>query len=252
MTASDTRRRTDVTAPLARFAVAGLLAVVVVGVVGLALLRHTARNNAIDEAKTVARLAGNGIVEPYVTPALLNGDEAARARLDRVVRKKVMEDNGIVRVKMWTTDGTVVYSDRHSLIGRRFPVSEDERHALKTGKAAAELTNLARAENRFERSEDKLLEVYLPIKATTGKPLLFEIYQRGSTIATSAKKTWVPFLPALVAALLLLQLLQLPLAHRMARRLQQGRLEREALLLRAIAASETERRRIAGDLHDGV
>src|ERR687886_816017 len=116
MTASDTRRRMDVTAPLARFAVAGLLAVVVVGVVGLALLRHTARNNAIDEAKTVARLAGHGIVEPHVTRALLNGNKAALASLDHVVRKKVMADNGIVRVKMWTTDGTVIYSDRHSLI----------------------------------------------------------------------------------------------------------------------------------------
>ena len=252
MTASDTRRRMDVTAPLVRFAVAGLLAVVVVGVVGLALLRHTARNNAIGEAKTVARLAGHGIVEPHVTPALLRHDPRAVARLNRVVRDKVMDDNGIVRVKMWKSDGEIIYSDQRSLIGKKFPVPEDERHALETGKAAAELTNLTRAENKFERGEGKLLEVYLPIHATNGQELLFEVYQRGSTIATSAKKTWLAFLPALIAALLLLQLLQLPLAHRMARRLQQGRIEREALLLRAIAASETERRRIAGDLHDGV
>jgi signal transduction histidine kinase len=60
------------------------------------------------------------------------------------------------------------------------------------------------------------------------------------------------FLPVLIGALLLLQLLQLPLAYRMARRLQENRQEREALLLRALAASDTERRRIASDLHDGV
>jgi signal transduction histidine kinase len=38
----------------------------------------------------------------------------------------------------------------------------------------------------------------------------------------------------------------------MARRLRRGHAEREALLKRAIDASDRERRRIAGDLHDGV
>ena len=38
----------------------------------------------------------------------------------------------------------------------------------------------------------------------------------------------------------------------MARTLHDNRQEREALLLRALAASDTERRRIASDLHDGV
>jgi signal transduction histidine kinase len=44
----------------------------------------------------------------------------------------------------------------------------------------------------------------------------------------------------------------LPLAWRLARRLQQRQLEREALLQRAIDAQDSERRRIAGALHDDV
>ena len=43
-----------------------------------------------------------------------------------------------------------------------------------------------------------------------------------------------------------------PLAWSLARRLRRGQEERERLLLRAIEASELERRRIASDLHDGV
>jgi signal transduction histidine kinase len=50
----------------------------------------------------------------------------------------------------------------------------------------------------------------------------------------------------------LLELAQIPLAWSLARRLRRGQLEREALLRRAIDASAIERRRIAGDLHDGV
>jgi signal transduction histidine kinase len=56
----------------------------------------------------------------------------------------------------------------------------------------------------------------------------------------------------LVGGLFLLWLVTLPLAWRLARRLQQRQLEREALLQRAIDAQDSERRRIAGALHDDV
>ena len=50
----------------------------------------------------------------------------------------------------------------------------------------------------------------------------------------------------------MLELIQIPLAYSLARRLRTRQLEREELLNRAISASEHERRRIAQDLHDGV
>jgi signal transduction histidine kinase len=50
----------------------------------------------------------------------------------------------------------------------------------------------------------------------------------------------------------MLWLLQLPIALSLARRLRRAHAEREALLLRALNASDTERRVIAADLHDGV
>jgi signal transduction histidine kinase len=59
-------------------------------------------------------------------------------------------------------------------------------------------------------------------------------------------------MPALLGALLVLGLLQLPLAWSMARRLRAGQRERETLLRKALEASDSERRRIARVLHDGV
>src|SRR5262249_11774414 len=59
-------------------------------------------------------------------------------------------------------------------------------------------------------------------------------------------------LPALAGALAVLYLIQLPLAYSLARRLRRRQQEREALLRRAIDASDLERRRIAADLHDGA
>ena len=253
MHGNDTRRRTDVAVPLARFALAGLIAVIVVGAIAVFLQRTAARDDAIKDATTLSKLAGNGIVAPAATQHLLDGDPRSIAEMDRLVRSKILtKDGGIVRVKIWDRDGRIVYSDLHSLINQRFELPDDEREALATGDSEAELTHLSRAENRYDELHGKLLEVYLGIRATTGERLLFELYQEQQSVTDTAEKTFLAFAPALIGALLLLQLLQLPLAYRMARSLHDNRQEREALLLRALAASDTERRRIAGDLHDGV
>src|SRR5205823_6043291 len=63
---------------------------------------------------------------------------------------------------------------------------------------------------------------------------------------------WGSFVPVMIGGLLLLFLVQVPLAWSMARGLRQGQEERERLLRRALDASDAERRRIARDLHDGV
>jgi two-component system, NarL family, sensor kinase len=251
MHGNDTRRRTDVAVPLLRFALAGLLAVVVVGAIAVALQRNAARDDAVEDAITLAKLAGNAVLAPNVNQKLISGDPEQIALVNRLVATKV-RSGGIVRIKLWDTDGRVVYSDKNSLIGKRFQLPGDEREAFSTGEVEAELTTLKRAENRYDGLKGKLLEVYLPIKSTEGQPLLFELYQRQASVGQTARRTWLAFAPALIGALLLLQLLQLPLAYRMARTLHDNRQEREALLLRALAASDTERRRIASDLHDGV
>ena len=56
----------------------------------------------------------------------------------------------------------------------------------------------------------------------------------------------------MLGALILLALIQLPLAWQLARRVRRTQDEREKLLRHAIEASDVERRRIARDLHDGV
>jgi signal transduction histidine kinase len=71
-------------------------------------------------------------------------------------------------------------------------------------------------------------------------------------VGVDSRHLFMAFMPPLVAAVLLLWLTQAPLAWSMARRLRTGQREREGLLRGTIEAAERERRRIAGDLHDGV
>jgi two-component system, NarL family, sensor kinase len=234
--------------PVAQFTVASLLAMVVVGVATAALSRRTGTSEAIRDAKQLTAFAGSAVVEPNLTRGVLDGNPGALRRFDALVRRRVLRD-GIVRVKIWSREGTVVYSDERRLIGARYPLDGDELSALRV---EADVSDLSAPENRFERSYDKLLEVYLPIRAPGGRKLLFEAYQRYSSVSANGWRLWRAFAPALLGGLLLLQLVNLPLARSLARRLREGRREREALLEHALDASQAERRLIAADLHDGV
>jgi two-component system NarL family sensor kinase len=128
----------------------------------------------------------------------------------------------------------------------------DEQEVLRDNSVEAELSDLSAPENRFERDQGRLLEVHLPVPTPGGQTLLFETYSRYSSVTANAGAMWRQFLPITVGALLLLQLFQLPLVWSTARRLDASLRERERLLRRAVEATDTERRRIARDLHDGV
>jgi two-component system, NarL family, sensor kinase len=232
------------------FALTGLVVVCFLSLLAVTLLRKTANNAATHDAASLTRLAGLGIVAPELSRGVIRDRPAALAHLDRVVRSRVML-GPVVRVKIWDAAGRIVYSDEPRLIGERYPLPADELEKLETGGTSSDISNLTRPENRFERRDGKLLEVYEGIVAPTGQRLLFEVYQRYSAISNQGKRLWSAFLPALIGAMVLLELLQMPLAVSLARRLKRGARERELLMRRAIDASSRERRRIARDLHDG-
>lgn len=238
---------------LARFALLALASAVAIGGVGVWLFQDLGTNEAVRDAKELTRITGEGIVEPELTDGLVRGDARSIERVDRVVRERVLSDS-LVRVKIWTRDGKVVYSDEPRLIGARYELDADDIESLNTGGVIAGVLepDPSQEENRFELDFGKLLEVYLPISTPSGERLLFETYIRYSSVDQVASRNWREFAPALLGGLLLYALIQLPFAWLLARRVRRARQQRERLLRRAIEASEIERRRIAHDLHDGV
>ena len=236
---------------ITRFALGGLVALAIVGVVTFLVLRDVGTNEALKNAREVTAIVGRGIVEPNLTAGVVRGDPAALARFDRVVRER--------RPARPDRPGEAVDRGRAGRLLRRsgadrprFKLGADEVASLRNGTVDSGVSDLSLPENRSERGQGKLLEVYLPVRDANGRRLLFEAYQHFSSVASSARSIWLAFLPALLVALVVLYLLQLPIAASMARRLRRGSREREELLERAIDASSAERRRIAGDLHDGV
>jgi two-component system, NarL family, sensor kinase len=236
---------------VAQFVLTGFLALAVFLVGSLLVLRSIGEKEALRDARQFAVLTGQGIVEPELGVSVLEADPTAIRRLDRIVQERVIGDR-IVRVKIWTADGRVVYSDEPKLIGSSYPLDDSKLEVLRTGATRAELSDLTGPENRFEQGQGDLYEVYLPIRAPDGTPVLFETYQRGTSVASTGRRIWLPFAALLLVSLVLLWLVQVPLAWRLARGLRRSQLDREMLLIHAVEASADERRRIAADLHDGV
>lgn len=250
-------RRTDgregepsVTAAVGRFALAGIVAVALVGLASFLLMRRIGNSEATDNASELTRVIGQGVVEPNLTEGLLGGDPSAIERFDRLLGTVLADP--IVRVKLWTGSGRLVYSDEPRLIGKQFGLGDDELLTLRTGAPDSDVSDLSAPENRFERDRGKLLEAYTKVTGPGQEPLLFETYQLYSSVTSSGRSLWLAFAPALAAALIVLELIQLPLASSLARRVRGAHRERVGLLERAVDASDRERRRIAGDLHDGA
>jgi signal transduction histidine kinase len=232
-----------------RFAAGTLVAIAVAVVGGYFALRAV----AIDEAKrqTRTRVQEDArLVEGAVTDALLHGrPKAVRAVGDLVVARVL--SGSIVRVKIWSPAGRVLYSDEHAEIGGRYALDAGQHRLLRNGGAEVEVTDLNRPENALDRQEGKLLEAYTRIRTPSGTPLLFEIYQRFGSVTADARRLLGALAPPILGAVGLILLVQVPLLWSLMRRLQLSHEQREGLLANAVTSSRRERRRVASYLHDG-
>jgi signal transduction histidine kinase len=241
----------SVGAEVLKFTGAALVALAALAGIAALILRNVSESEAVDQAKQVTEVLARSAVQPAIDSGLLRDDPVARRNVDRIVRQRVLGED-VVRVKIWTRGGRIVYSDDPRLINARYRLGPEELAAFRTGEVDAELSDLSLPENRFDRGHGDLLEVYLPVETSDGRQFLFETYQRYSSVTASGSNLLGRFAPALVGALVAIAVLLVPLAWSLARRLRREHARREELLRRALDASELERRRIAADLHDGI
>lgn len=234
---------------IVRFVAGTLVAIAVAVVGGYFVLRSV----AIDEAKRQTRTRVQEtaqLVEATVSDGLLKGGTQARRRVDDAVVGRVLS-NSIVRVKIWSPNGRVLYSDDPAEIGGHYPLDEEQHRLLRNGGTQVEVTDLNRPENKLDREQGKLLEAYTRIRTPDGTPLLFEIYQRFGSVTAEARRLLKALAPPILGAIALILVIQAPLLWSLMRRLQRSYEQREGLLANAVASSRRERRRVASYLHDG-
>jgi signal transduction histidine kinase len=236
---------------VAPVAAAAVVVAVVVGVAGSLVSRRIAEQQAIHDVAQLTDVLAESLVQPALTDPMLNDAAAARLVFDPLVQTGVLSSS-LIRVKLWTRAGTVLYSDEARLIGRTFPLEAEARAAFTQPRLKADVSDLRRPENQFERNRGKLLEVYRPVWTPDGHPLLFEAYFRYDTVAARSHELWRGFAGVMLTSLGALLLLLVPLAWALLAWARGARQHREILMRRAIEASDSERHRIAATLHDGV
>jgi signal transduction histidine kinase len=163
---------------LGKFALVSLIPIVLLGLVLAKTLQVQIRNQALTSARQLAALVARLDIRPQLKPDDLSQGltQVRLQRLDQALHAGLVGEE-IARVKIWSRDLRVVYSDDPELIGRAFPSSDELEEAL-DGHVASEVSDLTKEENVGDRSYGKLLEVYVPL-TFPGEPTpagAFELY----------------------------------------------------------------------------
>jgi two-component system, NarL family, sensor kinase len=235
--------------------VAALGTLAILGVLELAALRlieRAAEREALDQAGSMTADVAVVVLAPYLTDDLLAGDPQAIAAIDRA-GTELVERSRIDHVKVWSADGTVLWSDEEQLIGDRFELEPDELEVFDDLGAVSGISDLTAAENYAEAgTADRLLEVYLGTRTDTGTPVLVETYSPYSLVDERSDALRSTFVPPMTLVLAALAIGQIALVWILGRRLASSERKRSLLLERTIRSSDAERRRVAAEVHDGV
>lgn len=249
--AADREPQSVVRKAVLRFLAWSLVALVVVGVGTVFLSEHIARDEALRDARYRGASMAHSVTAPLVDAAVRDGDPTAVSRLATVVRNRML-DGSVNHVKIWGSDGQVIWSDDPTLTGRFYRLPPDAAPLFGTRNAVTDHSQLDRPEDVAEREEGPLLEVFVGAYDADGLPVVVESHMSPATMQQDQKAIFAELLPLALGSLLLFQLSIMPLSVSLARRVQRSQRARADILRRALLASELERRRISQDLHDGV
>jgi diguanylate cyclase (GGDEF)-like protein/PAS domain S-box-containing protein len=154
-------------------------------------LAATATNEAVRNTEAVIR----GLVDPLLGGAV-EARSTEQAQQINTELERLVASGSLLRIKVWSPQGEVVYSDLPALRGRTFPVADDMTEALE-GNPSSEFTPGDDDENVFERGlANELLSIYLPIEGSAGSnPIgIYEVYEDAAPIESEIAATRIDVL----------------------------------------------------------
>jgi signal transduction histidine kinase len=164
-----------------------IVSLVVTAVIGIALawgIQQQMEYNALQNAGENAADNVATLLNPNLHQADLSGplDPSRFAQVDTLIRQSVLNDR-VVRVKIWSREGVLIYSDEKELVGKSFPEDEDLKEALE-GKTVT-IISPEKEENEGERERfGRLIEVIVPLRPAGSQQVAgaYEIYQDMSVL----------------------------------------------------------------------
>src|SRR4051812_6175116 len=210
------------------------------------LSERIARQNALAQVENQSVRMAEFLIQPLLAEALA-GVPGRWEELGRVVSNR-LRDGSIASVVIWRADGEVLWASDAALIGQRFGENEELNKAL-AGQVFSDIDEGPETAPANDPAATEL-EVYVPT-TIRGETFAIEAYFMYQGVEQQAALLRDEITPLAIGALVVLQLVQIPIAASLAGRLRRRESERSALVERSLTASEFERRAIAADIHDG-
>ena len=191
------------------------------------VLTGTVRSQALDDAEVSLTQYVNGVLHDE----LVHDGRLTVVGADAIVKRDLRNRPDILSVKVWSTDGTLVWTNlAQERIGQRYPLDGHLGEAVQDGIAEAELESLGGGEDAAESrlGVDRVVEVYAPILGDNGPIGAYEIYADAtrleSLVSERSRQLWLVVLGVFLLLYALLALLvrgSSALMHRQALTLKQ-------------------------------
>ncbi|MEI7743940.1 MAG: sensor histidine kinase [Chloroflexota bacterium] len=258
-----------------RFLLANLVVVVVASLAVAAWVGVQLENGVLSRTSAVTALYIESFVEPELTSMATSQalPAASVSRLDALLSSTQLGER-VVSFRVWSPDGTIVYSPNRALIGQHFEPEGGLARSLE-GDVSAEFSDLSGSENTYEHARwSRLVETYVPVRERGGGRVIAvtEFYQLpdeiDAQVASARVASWAVVAIAAILSYLLLAgivkqgsdtierqhaALQARVAELTTLLEQNGRLNQRlrGAADRTTALNEAGLRRIGSDLHDG-
>ena len=233
---------------LGRISVFGLGAAVVLTIAMGFAITNAARSNLLEARADL--IAAEVVALPQLGVEDRPGSQAF-ADFSTAVQHELIGGE-TERIKVWTPDGVILYSDDSDLVGDRFALSPPAAAAF-GGATATQISDLEDPAHAGDRSLGELIEVYVPRVGPDGSVVsVVEVEQSLDSLNEAMggiqRNVWLSIAFGVGVLAVFLAALGISLARSANRRRRQA----EALLASVSRAQEDERRRIVGALHDDI
>jgi signal transduction histidine kinase len=215
-------------------------------------------------AQTLPSQVERGIIEGHVQgysdvaermdwteiPLGASGDSADLATLDSFVQEN-LAGHDTVRIKIWSPNGTIAYSNERSLIGTTSPQEPALAEAF-TGRAVVQRP----ASSEQNRSEDAFPPVWkflVPVPGPNDRPVaVVEIHHLAAAFSETADSVWRFVTVTSVAGVAFLILVVLSIMVSQGRRSLNQQKRAATMFGDLVRARADEREHIVGALHDDI